>query len=117
MTCPVKGDKIARALAVQPILSQGLVYAPNLSRADQMISDAESFPKGRFDDLVDSMTQALKYLRDHGMAFTARKCATRKTSERRMTRGGLGGRASILAEVVRYETTPLSLQFSLSRLF
>jgi predicted phage terminase large subunit-like protein len=68
MTCPVKGDKIARAYAVQPILARGLVYAPNLSWADQMISDPCLFPMPKFDDLVDSMTQGLKYLRDTGMA-------------------------------------------------
>lgn len=68
--CPVKGDKVARALAVQPTLAQGIVYAPDREWADMVISECEIFPKGKFDDLVDSTTQALKYLRDVGMAQT-----------------------------------------------
>ncbi|MEA3071677.1 MAG: Terminase RNaseH-like domain [Alphaproteobacteria bacterium] len=27
-TCPVRGDKVARAHAVQPLFSQGLIYTP-----------------------------------------------------------------------------------------
>ena len=68
--CPVKGDKVARALAVQPTFSQGLVYAPDMDWADMVISEAETFPKGKFKDLTDSMTQALKHLRDGGLAQT-----------------------------------------------
>jgi phage terminase large subunit-like protein len=54
---------------VQPILSQGLLYALNRDWADLLITQACVFPKGKRDDLVDSMTQALRYLRDCGMAF------------------------------------------------
>ena len=32
-----------------------------------VISETEVFPKGSYDDLTDSTTQALKYLRDNGM--------------------------------------------------
>ena len=66
--CPVKGDKVARALAVQPTLSQGLVYAPIREWSDLVIEEMENFPKGRYDDLTDSTTQALRYLRDAGLA-------------------------------------------------
>ena len=62
------GDKVARALSVQPILSQGLVYAPNRDFAELLITQAAVFPKGKRDDAVDSMTQALRYLRDVGLA-------------------------------------------------
>jgi predicted phage terminase large subunit-like protein len=66
MLCPVKGDKVARAYAVQPILSNGC--APNRDWADLTINQCSMFPKGKHDDIVDSMTQALKYLRDSGLA-------------------------------------------------
>ncbi len=66
----VKGDKVARALAVQPTLAQGMVYAPDRDWADMVISECEIFPKGKYDDLVDSTTQALRYLRDSGLAQT-----------------------------------------------
>jgi predicted phage terminase large subunit-like protein len=68
--CPVKGDKVARAVAVQPTLSQGLVYAPARDWAEMMIDEASVFPKGRHDDLTDSMTQAFKHLRETGLAQT-----------------------------------------------
>jgi phage terminase large subunit-like protein len=66
--CPVKGDKVARALAVQPMFSQGMIFAPNRDWAEMTILELQLFPSGRFDDLTDSSTQALKYLRDVGMA-------------------------------------------------
>lgn len=68
---PVKGDKIARALAVQPTFAQLLVYAPKRDWADDLvIPEMALFPKGRFSDLTDSATQAMKYLRDAGLAQT-----------------------------------------------
>lgn len=68
--CPVKGDKVARALAVQPTFSNGLVWAPDFDWSDMVIREMEVFPKGKYDDLTDSATQALKYLRDAGLAKT-----------------------------------------------
>ena len=78
--CPVKGDKMARALAVQPSFTQGLIYAPARDWADMVIDEMSVFPKGRYDDLTDSVTQALSYLRTSGMAFTDRE-ATRQEME------------------------------------
>lgn len=60
------GDKVSRAHAVQPLFSQGLVYAPARDWADMVIDEMGSFPRGRYKDLTDSATQALKYLRDGG---------------------------------------------------
>jgi predicted phage terminase large subunit-like protein len=69
-TCPVKGDKVARALSVQPMFSQGMIYAPARDWAELVITEMSMFPAGRFDDLTDSASQGLKYLRDVGMAQT-----------------------------------------------
>jgi predicted phage terminase large subunit-like protein len=69
-TRPVRGDKVARALAVQPMFSQGMIYAPNRDWAELVMSEMAMFPAGRFDDLTDSATQALKYLRDRGWGQT-----------------------------------------------
>jgi predicted phage terminase large subunit-like protein len=68
--CQVKGDKVARALAVQPIFSNEQVYAPARDWSELVITEMSIFNKGRYDDLTDSATQALKYLRDVGMAQT-----------------------------------------------
>jgi predicted phage terminase large subunit-like protein len=66
--CPVKGDKVARALAVQPMFSQGMIFAPNREWAEMVITEMSTAFAGRYDDLTDSSTQALKYLRDVGLA-------------------------------------------------
>lgn len=80
-----KGDKVARAYAVQHLFSEGLIWAPiyvpekneqtgkieffnRRAWVETIIDEAASFPKGRYDDLVDSMTQALSYLRKIGLA-------------------------------------------------
>jgi len=68
--CPVKGDKVARALAVQPTFSQGLVWAPEREWSELVIEEMEGFPKKTRDDLTDSTTQVLKYFRDAGLAMT-----------------------------------------------
>lgn len=61
-----EGDKVARAYAVQSIFSQGLVYAPERAWAELAIIRCEQFPKGKR-DVVDSITQALKWLREQGI--------------------------------------------------
>lgn len=65
-----KGDKVARALAVQASFSQGMVYAPIREWAEMVIDECAVFPKGKHDDLVDSTTQAIKHLRDTGLLRT-----------------------------------------------
>lgn len=68
--CPVRGDKVARALAVQPMFSQGMIFAPARQWAEDVITEMSVFPMGRYDDLTDSATQALLYLRGVGLAQT-----------------------------------------------
>jgi hypothetical protein len=68
--CQVKGDKVARALAIQPMFSSYGIYAPAMDFAELVITEMSLFPMGRYSDCTDSATQALKYLRDHGMALT-----------------------------------------------
>jgi predicted phage terminase large subunit-like protein len=66
--CPVSGDKVARALAVQSTFSQMMIYAPARDWADMVIDETAVFPKGKYKDLTDSTTQAIKHLRDVGLA-------------------------------------------------
>jgi predicted phage terminase large subunit-like protein len=68
--CPVVGDKYARAIAAQPTFSQQLVYAPARDWAEMVIDEMAVFPKGKYKDLTDSSTQAIKHLRDQGLAQT-----------------------------------------------
>lgn len=72
-----EGDKTARAYAVQHLFTEGMICAPaeidendNVfwrSFVEMVISQAARFPKGH-DDLVDTMTQALRHLRQIGLA-------------------------------------------------
>jgi predicted phage terminase large subunit-like protein len=67
---PVSGDKYARALACQPTFSQLLVYAPAREWSETVIDEMAMFPKGKYKDLTDSASQAIKHLRDRGLAAT-----------------------------------------------
>lgn len=65
---PKGQDKVARAYAVQHLFADELVYAPTqFSWADMVITECASFPKGKNDDLTDTCTQALRFLRTTGM--------------------------------------------------
>lgn len=67
---PVTTDKYARLLACQPTFSQLMIYAPARDWAEMVIDEIAVFPKGRFKDLTDSTSQAIKHLRDRGLAQT-----------------------------------------------
>jgi predicted phage terminase large subunit-like protein len=57
---PSKGnDKISRVHSVSPLFEAGMVWVPEETFADEMIEEVAAFPNGEYDDLVDSMTQAL----------------------------------------------------------
>jgi predicted phage terminase large subunit-like protein len=57
---PSKGnDKLSRVHSISPLFEAGMVWAPDEVWADEMIEECAAFPNGRYDDLVDSMTQAL----------------------------------------------------------
>ena len=59
-------DKVARALRVQPEFSNGQVWRPDTKFAQLAVDEAAVFPHGRYDDITDSMTQALWNLRQRG---------------------------------------------------
>ena len=83
-TIDPKGDKVARAYAIQGLLESGLVCAPTSKVwAEKMIAQASSFPKGAHDDLVDTLSQALKFLREEGYLRQAaeRRAQLRATQE------------------------------------
>jgi predicted phage terminase large subunit-like protein len=68
---PPLGDKVARAHAVVPMFAQGLIFAPNIAWADDLvIAEMAMFPHGKRDDLTDSATQALGFLRRTGVVRT-----------------------------------------------
>ena len=68
-----KGDKNSRVQIVLPYIESGLVWLPTEPKnedrlmpfADEFIEAVSSFPNTESRDLVDTMTQALSYIRDH----------------------------------------------------
>jgi predicted phage terminase large subunit-like protein len=69
-TVPIKvdKDKVTRAGTASDLIEAGNVYLPN--RADWLIdleTEIESFPNGVHDDMVDSMSQYLNWVRLKGM--------------------------------------------------
>jgi predicted phage terminase large subunit-like protein len=63
------GDKVARVHAIQHLFADKMIYAPDKAWADMVINQCAIFPRGSHDDLVDSTSQALRYLRDTGFAL------------------------------------------------
>ena len=59
-----KGDKIMRAMRITPVIESGNVYLPiNASWLADFESELSAFPFSKHDDQVDSMTQALNWLK------------------------------------------------------
>lgn len=64
---PKGGDKVSRAYSIQHLFADEMIYAPDREWADMVQTEMASFPRAPHDDLVDSVTQALKHLRDAGL--------------------------------------------------
>jgi len=67
-------DKVARTYSVQHLFSEGMVMAPTDKSgevfrvwAEMVVAQCATFPKGKHDDLHDTVTQALNWLRGTGM--------------------------------------------------
>jgi predicted phage terminase large subunit-like protein len=71
---PGKADKTQRLNIISNIIKAGRVWIPESSNrkgyvrdwAEGMVSQICSFPETTHDDFCDSMSQALRYLRDAG---------------------------------------------------
>jgi predicted phage terminase large subunit-like protein len=72
---PGRADKISRAHQVAPILDLGCVYVLESSKrpgqwvswADDLKAQMERFPNADHDDYIDTLTQALIFLRDSSL--------------------------------------------------
>ena len=64
---PGKGqDKISRVNAVTDLFASGIVWAPDIRWAMEVVEECNDFPAGSHDDLVDSTTLALMRFRQGG---------------------------------------------------
>jgi phage terminase large subunit-like protein len=64
---PGAQDKLARLHSVAHLFAEGIVHAPDRAFADMVITQVATFPKGKHDDLVDTVSQAIRHLRDIGL--------------------------------------------------
>lgn len=68
---PKRSDKVARLTACEPMFAGGLVYAPGKRWARAVIDEVAAVPRGKYDDLADTVSMALLYLRQIGLAKLA----------------------------------------------
>jgi predicted phage terminase large subunit-like protein len=61
-------DKVARLQTVVHLFAEGMIWAPDKTWATEMIKQCATVPRALHDDLADSMSQALLYLRRAGWA-------------------------------------------------
>ncbi len=64
---PKRQDKLSRLHSVAHLFAEGMIYAPNRMWADMVIHQVAQFPKGKHDDLVDTVSMAIRHLRDAGL--------------------------------------------------
>lgn len=75
------GDKVARVQSIQHLFADGMIYAPDKVWAQKVIKQCSVFPKGSHDDLVDSTSQAIRYLRDQGFALKREEYSVEAANE------------------------------------
>lgn len=71
---PGRASKTQRAHLVAPIIDAGMVYLPESRKkegtaatwAHAFLKQCQMFPRGEHDDMVDCLTQGLRYLKDAG---------------------------------------------------
>jgi len=64
---PKSQDKLSRLYSVQHLFAEGMIFAPDKAWADMVITQVGQFPKGKHDDLVDTVSMALRHMRDLGL--------------------------------------------------
>ena len=64
---PKSQDKLSRLYSVQHLFAEGMIYAPDRAWADMVMTQVGQFPKGKHDDLVDTVSMAMRHLREMGL--------------------------------------------------
>jgi predicted phage terminase large subunit-like protein len=68
---PKSQDKFARLVSVQHLFQEKLVYAPDRTWAEAVITQVGQFPRSKHDEFVDLTSMGLRYLRDRGLISRA----------------------------------------------
>jgi predicted phage terminase large subunit-like protein len=67
MDDPKSTDKLARLYSVQHLFAEGLIFAPDKEWSRTVIDQVAAFPKAKHDDLVDTVSMAIRHLRQIGL--------------------------------------------------
>jgi len=82
---PSRGnDKHVRVNSCAPLFEAGIIWAPNMKFAEEVIEECASFPYGDHDDLVDSMTMAVMRFRQGGFLPHPEDYEDEKSEPRKM---------------------------------
>jgi predicted phage terminase large subunit-like protein len=84
---PKGQDKLARLYSIQHLFAEGLIYAPDRAWADMVITQVGTFPKGKHDDLVDTVSMGLKHLRELGLLVRGAEWTAEIQDQMRFTGG------------------------------
>jgi len=82
---PKSLDKTARLYSIQHLFSEGMIYAPDKDWAEQVIRQCSVFPKGKHDDLVDTVSMSLNHMRSVGMLTRAAERLADLDDQRKFT--------------------------------
>ena len=85
---PRSTDKFSRLVSVAHLFAEGMVYAPDKAWAQMVLDEVAQFPRGRHDDLTDTVSGALRKMREMGLLVRAPE------------------RQAELQEALRYERAP-----------
>ena len=72
------GDKTSRLNACVPMFADGLVFAPDKQWATDVITEVSQVPKGKHDDMADTVTQAILWLRRQSLLRLSTEADTEK---------------------------------------
>jgi predicted phage terminase large subunit-like protein len=68
---PKSQDKLSRLYSVQHLFAEGIIYAPDRTWSEMVITQVGQFPRGKHDDLVDTVSMSLRHLREVGLLTRA----------------------------------------------
>lgn len=64
-------DKMARLYSVQHLFAEGMIWSPDRPWSDLVINQCATFPRAKHDDLADTVSMALRHLREIGLLARA----------------------------------------------
>ncbi len=79
---PKSQDKMSRLYSIQHLFQEGIVWAPDRKWSQEAIVQVSQFPHGRHDDITDTVSQAMRYLRESGLIARAPEVAAEVESQK-----------------------------------